>query len=142
MPLVGIELCPGRGKNKTSVPKNYWGNTSHNGIIYRFINREDLHVNDKLEKLMAGGSVVTEIEENLTYDTIRSTEKNLWSLLYLTGYLTKAGAEASPGVGRVALKIPNEEVKTVFEKTIMEWFNNSMQTEDRRELFRAFGSCN
>ena len=37
---------------------------------------------------MAGGSIVQHIEENLTYDYLHSSEENLWSVLYLTGYLT------------------------------------------------------
>ena len=38
---------------------------------------------------MAGGSIVQHIEENLTYDYLHSSEENLWSVLYLTGYQTK-----------------------------------------------------
>lgn len=75
--------------NPNKRPQNYWGSTSHNGVIYRFISREDLDVNAKFEILMSGGCLVEQISENLTYDTLKSTEENLWSLLYLTGYLTQ-----------------------------------------------------
>lgn len=30
------------------------------------------------------------ISENVNYDFLTSTEENFWSLLYLTGYLTRA----------------------------------------------------
>ena len=43
-----------------------------------------------LETLMAGGCIVQRADENLTYDYLHSSEDNLWSMLYLTGYLTKA----------------------------------------------------
>ena len=39
---------------------------------------------------MAGGCIVQRVDENLTYDYLHSSEDNLWSTLYLTGYLTKA----------------------------------------------------
>ena len=39
---------------------------------------------------MAGGCIVQRVDENLTYDYLHSSEENLWSTLYLTGYLTKA----------------------------------------------------
>ena len=38
---------------------------------------------------MEGGYITEKIEEDLTYDYLHSSEENLWSVLYLTGYLTK-----------------------------------------------------
>jgi len=78
-------------------PKSYWENTSHNGIIRRFIDRDDLweeeHINDDFETLLDGGFIIKKITENLTYDMLHSSANNLWSLLFLTGYLT----QVSPG---------------------------------------------
>ena len=36
------------------------------------------------------------VEENLTYDYLHSSEDNLWSILYLTGYLTQARIDNLP----------------------------------------------
>lgn len=38
---------------------------------------------------VGGGYIIERIEENLTYDYLHASEDNLWSILYLTGYLTK-----------------------------------------------------
>lgn len=76
--------------NPSSPPKNFWENTSDNSIIRTFLDRTDFDVNDKFETLLAGGYITEEIEENLTYDVLESSETNLWTLLYLSGYLTKA----------------------------------------------------
>ena len=126
-------------------PRNYWEDTSHNGILHTFIElanggrRPDLDVNETFETLLAGGYIEEAIEENLTYDTVYSSESNLWSLLYLTGYLTQA--ELPEGVrpegGKLFLRIPNEEVKIIFRKTVVAWFNERMATIDRSELFDA-----
>lgn len=119
-------------------PRNYWGSTSHNGVIYQFINREGMDVNQKFETLLSGGSITEEITEELTYDTLNSSEKSLWSLLYLTGYLTLAEEQPECGDGSQAvLRIPNEEVKSIFKTAIVDWFNDTVQLMDRTPLFEA-----
>lgn len=131
--------------NPNKKPQNYWGSTSHNGVIYRFISREDLDVSAKFEILMSGGCLVEQISENLTYDTLKSTEENLWSLLYLTGYLTQTDIpEEFTGDtdDYVALRIPNEEVKSIFKTAIVEWFQDTVKAADRKELFDAMWNGN
>lgn len=71
-------------------PKNYWKNTSHNGILLTFVKRTDFDVAEKFETLLNGGSIVQAISDELTYDTLHSTEDNLWSVPLMTGYITKA----------------------------------------------------
>ena len=70
--------------------------------------------------------------ENLTYNVPTSSEQNLWSLLYLTGYLTKADStDISP---ETKLKIPNAEVMEIFRKNVAEWFTDSVIQSDRRQI--------
>ena len=124
-----------------SKPKNFWENTSDNAIIRTFLKRTDFDVNDKYETLLAGGYIVEPIEENLTYDVLESSEENLWSLLYLTGYLTRARLEEIPELqllpGQYALKIPNKEVLGIFKKSVKAWLMETTAQKDRRELFAA-----
>lgn len=127
-------------RDNRALPKCYWANSSHNGIIYQSINRKNLNVKGKLESLMAGGILTTPIEENLTYDTLTSSEKNLWSLLYLTGYLTLASKEKCSEElprGFVALEIPNEEVRSIFQTAVVDWLNDYVAGTDRQQLFEA-----
>lgn len=124
-------------------PGNYWRNTSHNGIIRSFIDRTDLFVNDKFEILLSGGCIPEKICEDMTYDMLHSSEENFWSVLYLTGYLTQADineyeGELFPEEGKTWLKIPNEEIKTIFADTVAVWFTDTMRLCDRAELFEAF----
>jgi len=127
-------------ENPDAKPKNYWKNTSHNSIIRSFISRADLSVNEKFERLLEGKSIQERICEDLTYDVLHSSESNLWSVLYLTGYLTK---ERICEDERISLKIPNEEIKSIFRETVMEWFRESIKALDRQELFQALwdGEC-
>ena len=124
-------------------PGNYWIDTSHNNIIRRFIDHPQINVNDKFETLLAGGVIQEPIREDLTYDIAHSTEDNLWSILYLTGYLTQVLPEKLPeGMqledGKMALRIPNEEVKSVFGSTVKKWFEEKMVAQDRTALFKAW----
>lgn len=117
--------------DRNLYPKNYWKDTSHNNIIRTFIGNKDIHVNDKFEELLSGGTVKVQIREDLTYDFEHSTEDNFWSILYLTGYLTKASNEENIPSQYISLKIPNEEVKTIFADTIVEWFKDTMRQTNR-----------
>lgn len=69
---------------------------------------------EKFETLLNGGTISEAIEENLTYNVLTSSEQNLWSLLYLTGYLTKVGS--THNLSETLLKIPNHEVMSIFKK--------------------------
>ena len=42
------------------------------------------------KRLLSGGYIIQRVDDNLTYDYLHSSEDNLWSMLYLTGYLTQA----------------------------------------------------
>ena len=126
-------------------PKSYWKNTSDNAIIRSFIDYAGDNITTKLETLMAGGSIVQHIEENLTYDYLHSSEENLWSVLYLTGYLTKVRdkdlADSLPD-GCSALMIPNAEIREIFETTVSKWFDDSAKAWNRSPLFDAVWSGN
>ena len=133
-------------RNPQASPVSYWKNTSDNAIIRSFIDYAGSSITKKLETLMAGGSILQRVDENLTYDYLHSSEDNLWSLLYLTGYLTKAQTtidtdELPPGM--MELKIPNAEIKEIFETTVVRWFDESAKTWNRKTLFDAIwsGDC-
>lgn len=127
-------------KDEAAGPGSYWLDTSHNNIIRRFIDLPDMAVNEKFETLLAGGVIQEPVREDQTYDIVNSSEANLWSILYLTGYLTQAMPEHFPkGMnrenGKMALCIPNEEVKTIFGETVKNWFEEKIESEDRRDFF-------
>lgn len=124
-------------------PASYWRNTSDNSIIRSFIDYAGSSITNKLETLMDGGYIIQKIDENLTYDYLHSSEDNLWSMLYLTGYLTQKKRIEYRGElpeGTVALTIPNEEIRYIFETTISKWFDESAKKWNREALFDAVWS--
>ena len=121
-------------------PESYWKNTSDNAIIRSFIDYAGTNITKKMEALLAGDYILQTIDENLTYDYLHSSEENLWSILYLTGYLTRA-RESELHVqipeGTVALQIPNTEIKEIFETTVIKWFSDNAKNWNRNALFQA-----
>lgn len=123
-------------------PQNFWANTSDNAVIGQFLDRPDFDVTEKFETLLSGGYIIEAINESLTYDFLTSSEENLWSLLYMTGYLTRVKKENAKDSERpedkyTALRIPNAEVQDIFRKSVVEWFNKKAANSDRQELFHA-----
>ena len=120
-----------------SEPENFWENTSHNDIIRTFLSCEGMDVTDSFERLLAGETIEVEITDNLTYENLTDSEENLWSVLYLTGYLTKDNRQPLQGKSKVFLKIPNAEIMDIFRKSVVRWFDERIAVRDRSSLFKA-----
>ena len=121
---------------RTAKPKNYWKNTSHNGILLTFVKRTDFKVKGKFEMLMNGKTITQTITDELTYDTLHSSEDNLWSVLLMTGYITKADADEEGET--VSLKIPNREIASIFEDTVVKLFKETIDTNMQKSMMEAF----
>ena len=130
-------------RNPKAKPASYWKNTSDNSIIRSFIDYRGAKISQKLETLLSGGYILQKVEEDLTYDYLHSSEENLWSILYLTGYLTQVREDDLPAPlpeDTSALIIPNAEVREIFKTTIQKWFDESAQTWNLTTLFDAMWS--
>ena len=132
-------------QNPEAAPASYWKNTSDNAVIRSFIEYAGSNITKKLETLLAGGYIIQRIDENLTYDYLHSSEDNLWSILYLTGYLTKVregDLKVPVREDMAALTIPNAEIQEIFETTIIKWFDDSAKIWNRSALFDAVWAGN
>ncbi len=129
----------------TSMPKAYWQNTSGNDIVRSFVDHCNVRdVRSNIDLLMTGGCIATRITEDLTYDRLYTKPENMWTVLYFSGYLTKASPEQmkkygkAPDEGLTVLAIPNKEVLEIFASVIADWFDETVQDIDRTDLFKAF----
>ena len=118
--------------DRNARPKNYWKNTSHNAILLTFVERTDFDVTDKFEALLNGGSIVQQISDELSYDTLHSSEDNLWSVLLMTGYVTKADTKSDEKT--VSLKIPNREISSIFEDAVVRYFVDNVDANKIKGL--------
>ena len=126
-------------------PISYWKNTSDNLVIRSFINYKINTIKDNLELLMNDKYILCHLEENMTYDFENYNENHFWTILYLTGYLTKCrdnfiskeDLKKIENDDIVALVIPNYEVKEIYKDTIITWFNDSVKNFNIDKLFKA-----
>lgn len=125
-------------KRENAKPKNYWKNTSHNGVLLTFVKRTDFKVKGKFEILMNGGTILQRISDELTYDTLHSSEDNLWSILLMTGYLTKADVLEEEET--VSLRIPNREIASIFEDTVVKLFQETIDNSIQKSMIEALWS--
>ncbi len=97
--------------NPSAEPKNYWFNTSGNDVITHFIDglgKDNQVTKYELEKLVNGETVSKNISHEITYKDLYSNINNIWSTLFMTGYLTQRG-NASGNL--YPLAIPNLEIR-------------------------------
>ena len=122
-------------------PQNFWINTSGNQVIEHFIERMDRQkkfrkddgTEDKarltkgeMERLINGDAVQKEIHQELTYKDLYSSVDNIWSVLFMTGYLTRRGDADG---NTVNLVIPNREIRNVYTEQIMKLFKEQVSRD-------------
>ncbi len=120
-------------------PSSYWINSGGNDEIIRCIRNNNKNIKNKLHTLINKGTIKARINKALTYDTLDATEDNIWTLLYLTGYLTKCDtAQEKVAQGEYTLRIPNKEVSLVFTENINLWFRGIINNLDLHVFLDAF----
>ena len=119
-------------------PKAYWLNTSGNAMVRELISKSaDGTTQLEIERLIEGETITKTLNEQLTHNEIRSSIGNIWSLLYMTGYLTTV---QKPSGGRYELRIPNREVRQIYMQQVLSWFEDkaSAETYKLTNLYAAF----
>ena len=117
-----INYCDSHISAPELPPANYWLNTSGNDMIRYFIDQgyeEKQITKSELEQLVNGGIVQKEIHLDLTYKELYASMENIWSALFMTGYLTQRGRADG---NRYNLVIPNREVRNIVTEHIMNLF--------------------
>ena len=105
-------------------PRCYWANTSGNSIIRKMLEQADDSIKGELEQLVNGEVISKKIKHELTYQDLYSSNENIWSVLYWTGYLTSVGRTSDTDF---QLRIPNREIRVLYETQIMEWLKESFR---------------
>lgn len=118
----------------TLLPQNYWVNTSGNDAVRYLIQKMgDGVLKSEIESLVAGDTVEKELHEDLTYQEIYASIDHVWSLLFMTGYLTQRGRADR---GRIRLAIPNLEIRSIFSDQILAMFRENAGKDG--ELLKNF----
>lgn len=108
-------------------PQNYWLNTSGNEVVRHFIEAlGDGVTKTEMERLIGGEIVQKEIHEEMTYHDLYVDMGNVWSVLFMTGYLTQRGRADG---NLYNLVIPNREIRNIFTEQIMKMFQEQAEQD-------------
>ncbi len=127
-----INYCSELRRDPDVFPQAYWMNTSGNEIIRTFLQSADSSTKWELEQLVNGSTVTKEVRQELTYHELYANTENVWSVMFMTGYLTQ---RRQVGRNTYELAIPNQEIREIFVEQVMEWIRGEAGKEP--ELLEA-----
>ena len=136
-----VNHCDKLLDNPKARPKPYWNNTSSNALVKQFIDMADATTRGEIEQLVAGKTIRKKIVETLTYGELTESIDNLWSVLFLTGYLTVDRNAPKDEDDYTSLVIPNREVREIFIEKIQKWFKETRVTGNQQRLYDMLWAC-
>ena len=105
--------------------KTFWTNTSSNELIKNEIKKKDAdNIRQEILKLINNEIIIKDIEENFVFTDLDTSKEILWTLLTYSGYLT---TRKNISRKEYEILIPNYELKTVFQDTIIEWLQTDIK---------------
>ena len=124
-----INYCDAHRRNPMLPPEDYWTNTSGNDVLKHFIESagaaKGLAKTD-LERLVNGEIVEKDIREDLTYNELYASMDNLWSTLFMAGYLTHKGRVDTK---RFRLAVPNREIRNIITEQVLALFKQNVEKD-------------
>ena len=124
-----INYCDEHLDDPMAEPQNYWSNTSGDDVIKHFV--DSIYTGkevtkSELERLVNGGAVQKNISQELTYKELYGSMDNIWSALFMTGYLTQRGESEE---NQYNLVIPNQEIRNIITEHIMGLFKEDVSKD-------------
>lgn len=125
-------------KRKQLMP--YWVNTSSNDLI-KLILKNSTTVKEKIERLLKDEAIEVTLDQETIIVGIEKNEDNIWGLLLGTGYL-KVVETVDIIEGRYKVKIPNFEIKALFQNIIRDWFRDKVIGNDLNTILKDLITLN
>ncbi len=121
--------------NESYAP--YWVNTSSNDLIKQLVRSGNKYFRSDLHKLIEDIEIEKAINDNIVFPEIKKNYDTLWSFLLFSGYLTYSEKKLVSRYTFCKLKIPNEEVKYVFEEIILKWIEEGIDIGYYQEMLQS-----
>lgn len=120
--------------------KPYWVNTSSNDLI-KLTLKNSTTVKEKMERLLKGEAIEVPIDLETIIVGIEENENNIWGLMLGTGYL-KVDEVVNLAEGIYKLKIPNYEIKLLFQEIVKSWFNDKVVGNNLNSILKDLVELN
>lgn len=122
-------------------PGAYWTNTSSNSLAGKLVREGSPDLKKSFERLLQGGSILADIDEQIVYGELGENEDAVWSLLLASGYLRVRSVDGcrawhESGALRYELALTNLEVRGMFVSLIRQWFKGHVR-EDYNNFITA-----
>lgn len=118
----------------------YWVNTSSNDLI-KLILKNSSTIKEKIEALLRGEEIIVPVNFETIIVGIEQNEDNIWGLLLGTGYL-KITEVVNLAESVYKVKLPNYEIKNLFEGIIRDWFSNKVIGNDLHSILNDLVTLN
>ena len=121
----------------------YWVGTSDNELIKRLLIQGSPSMKQDMEKLLIGESVVKPIDEAISFRDLHTNSNTVFALFLFSGYLTlnKKPIYQNKAL-QCELKIPNKEIKDLYESMITEWITSSIPNRNLSALLESLTTGN
>jgi hypothetical protein len=118
------------------VAEPYWANTSDNALIKKYARDMPAEGKQQLESLIRGEEIEARVDKYMVYSDLDQNGgvDRMWTLFLISGYLKYTGEGEE---GRLKLKVPNKEVMSIYEETVLEWFARAGVSSLFQEFIRA-----
>ena len=118
----------------------YWVNTSSNDLI-KLVLKNSTTVKEKMERLLKDEEIEVPVNLETVIVGIENNEDNIWGLLLGTGYL-KVTEVVNLAEHIYKVKLPNYEIKLLFQQIINEWFRNKVIGNDLKSILKDLVTLN
>ena len=125
-------------KNKQLM--QYWVNTSSNDLI-KLVLKNSSTVKEKMERLLKDEEIEVPINLETIIVGIENNEDNIWGLMLGTGYL-KVTEVVNLAEHIYKVKLPNYEIKLLFQQIINDWFRNKVMGNDLKSILKDLVTLN
>ena len=125
---------------KNKQLKQYWVNTSSNDLI-KLVLKNSSTIKEKMERLLKDEEIEVPINLETIIVGIENNEDNIWGLMLGTGYL-KVTEVVNLAEHIYKVKLPNYEIKLLFQQIINDWFRNKVMGNDLKSILKDLVTLN
>ena len=118
----------------------YWVNTSSNDLI-KLVLKNSSTIKEKIERLLKDEEIEVPINLETVIVGIENNEDNIWGLMLGTGYL-KVTEVVNLAEHIYKVKLPNYEIKLLFQQIIKDWFRNKVIGNDLKSILKDLVTLN
>ena len=118
----------------------YWVNTSSNDLI-KLILKNSYTIKEQIERLLKDEEIEVKVDQETVIVGIEKNEDNIWGLLVGTGYL-KITETVDLEEEIYKVKIPNREIKLLFQAIVRDWFKDKVIGNDLNSILKDLVTLN